>query len=191
MKTVIWDVDDVLNDLMKMWFEEKWLPAHPECKLTFEDLTENPPLGVLGITMETYLKSLDEYRVTNYESLEPVSDVLAWFNLNGFMFRHVALSSCPLFFAPISAKWVFKHFGHWVRGFHFVPSKRPGLNVPKYEDTKVQVLERFFEADIFIDDNPLNVREAEKRGIKTILWPRPWNNSRMKISEALALLSHY
>ena len=43
MKTVIWDVDDVLNDLMRCWFEKSWLLSHPECTLTYEDLTQNPP----------------------------------------------------------------------------------------------------------------------------------------------------
>ena len=31
MKTIAWDVDDVLNDCMRTWFERTWLPAHPGC----------------------------------------------------------------------------------------------------------------------------------------------------------------
>ena len=43
MLTLAWDVDDVLNDLMQVWLEEAWLPAHPECNVTYRDLTSNPP----------------------------------------------------------------------------------------------------------------------------------------------------
>ncbi len=48
MKTIVWDIDDVLNDLTRAWFETAWLPAHRECRLTYEELKVNPPHELLG-----------------------------------------------------------------------------------------------------------------------------------------------
>ena len=59
LKTIAWDVDDVLNNLMRAWFEEKWLIDHPECNLLYEGLTENPPHRLLETNVDNYLKSLD------------------------------------------------------------------------------------------------------------------------------------
>ena len=37
MKTIVWDVDDVLNDLMRDWLTQWWMPAHPETKIDYEN----------------------------------------------------------------------------------------------------------------------------------------------------------
>ena len=42
MKTIVWDVDDVLNDLMAAWFYEAWLPAHRDCTVTYAQIAQNP-----------------------------------------------------------------------------------------------------------------------------------------------------
>ena len=48
MVTIAWDVDDVLNDLMRHWFKSTWKTTHPECKVIYEDLSENPPRQILA-----------------------------------------------------------------------------------------------------------------------------------------------
>ena len=48
MLTIVWDVDDVLNDLMAVWFRDAWLPKHAACPVRYEEITENPPHRVLG-----------------------------------------------------------------------------------------------------------------------------------------------
>ena len=63
MRTLVWDIDDVLNDLMRSWFTEEWLPTHPDCRLAYADLLENPPHRVLGIAEAEYLASLDRKSV--------------------------------------------------------------------------------------------------------------------------------
>jgi len=39
MLTIAWDVDDVLNECMDIWFEN-WRRKHPHLNLKYEDLTD-------------------------------------------------------------------------------------------------------------------------------------------------------
>ena len=71
MKTIVWDVDDVLNNLMQSWLETAWLPAHPACQITYRLLTENPPHHLLGISKIEYLQSLDDFRLNRFGQLKP------------------------------------------------------------------------------------------------------------------------
>ena len=122
MKTIIWDVDDVLNDLMKEWLDKHWLPSYPDCAIRYEDLIENPPHNILHITIDNYRRSLDEFRMNRGSELRPVMEVHDWFKANGNKFRHIALTAVPLSLAHISAAWVYKYFGTWIRSFNVVPS---------------------------------------------------------------------
>ena len=42
MKTIVWDVDDVLNCLTKEWFENYWLKKNPDCKISYSQINKNP-----------------------------------------------------------------------------------------------------------------------------------------------------
>jgi hypothetical protein len=106
MRVVIWDVDDVLNDLMCTWFDQWWRPRHPECQLSCRDLVRNPPHGVLGITEKEYLASLDDFRRARFDSLVPRADAVQWFGEHGTRAQHVALTAVPRSFAHLSASWV-------------------------------------------------------------------------------------
>lgn len=186
MITIAWDIDDVLNDLMKCWFEEKWLPVHHECKKKYEDLKENPPHKILGISHQEYLQSLDKYRLfPKYLKMKPVKEVMEWFSEYGKMFRHIALTAVPISASPVSAQWVMKNFGRWIRTFHFVPSKRQGEDIPEYECNKGDFLKWFGKVDILIDDNFENIKNAERAGAKSLIIPRPWNNQMKTIKEVL------
>jgi len=188
MKTIVWDVDDVLNDLMGSWFL-LWCQDHPGCAVAYEDLKKNPPHEVLGITMDCYLQSLDAFRLSPlYQNMAPLQEVKDWFLQKGDRFRHMALTAVPLRAAPFSAPWVFNHFGAWIRTFHFVPSKRKDETIPHYEDDKADALRRLGPVDFFVDDNAEHVIAAQKAGIQALFFPRPWNPSGMTIAETLARL---
>jgi len=192
MKTIAWDVDDVLNNLMLMWFKQKWIEEHKDCKLNYEELVENPPHRLLGVGINEYLNSLDEYRLTNlYQQMNPGKEVIDWFNKYGDDFRHIALTSVPLVAASASAQWVFRHFGVWIRTFHFVPSKRDGQNIREYDNNKSAFLAWISKVDVFIDDSSSNINDAKSIGIKGILWPRPWNDSKLTPQEALLLMENF
>ena len=187
MKTIVWDVDDVLNDLMKVWLEEFWLPGRSGHKLKYEAIKENPPQRLLGARENEYLASLDDFRLSGrYDSLTPLIEVKAWFVAHGARCRHVALTRVPAAVAHVSAAWVMKNFGAWIRSFHFVPSYRAGESVPVYDEDKGTYLNYFGKADLLIDDTLANIEAAERAGVPTLVFPRPWNSARLTIAQTLA-----
>jgi hypothetical protein len=187
--TIVWDVDDVLNDLMHSWFHQSWQKLHPECKLHYSDLVTNPPHQLLGVSLPEYLDTLDRFRLNgDFQQLEPRSELLAWFEQSGSQFRHIALTATPINAAPISAAWVTKYFGQWIRCFGFVPSYRSGESIPIYDRNKGDFLEWWGKADILIDDSPTNIAAAEAVGVKAILMPQPWNHSQLTTADTLELL---
>ncbi len=190
MITIAWDVDDVLNDLMRAWLERWWLPAHTDCSAGYADLTENPPHRRLGITREEYLEDLDAFRLSPLaQEMAPVPEVIAWFEEQGATARHLALTAAPLRTVPLTAAWVLRHFGRWIRSFHVVPSPRPGVGAPTYDQTKADFLRWWGRVDLLVDDNPAHVAAAQQVGIRAVLWPQPWNAARATVAQALAVVT--
>jgi len=190
MKTLAWDVDDVLNSLMRAWFDDLRINSSRKIKVVYEQLLENPPHELLDMTMNQYLDSLDEFRISGrYAQLEPNGEILNWFNAHGHCCRHLALSAVPLAAAHISAAWVLKHFGKWIRIFAFVPSKRAGEMIPEYDRTKADYMVRHGKVDILLDDNPEYIEHAAQIGIQGMLIAQPWNGGKMDLSETLASLT--
>lgn len=186
MKTIAWDVDDVLNDLMRCWFQQHWLLIHPDCKLKYRDIIENPPHRVLGINLKEYLDSLDVFRLSKKaDQMQPVPEVVSWFSKYGKYFRHIALTARPLNTISSASAWVFRYFGAWIRGFHFIPAYRKGQYIPEYDRGKGEYLLRTVESDVLVDDDPANIDKAGKFGIKGVLMPRPWNKGSFTIEEVL------
>ncbi len=189
MKTIVWDADDVLNDLMRCWFKEAWLCKHKACRLKYNDLTENPPHKLLGITEKQYLSSLDVFRNSDRASLmRPNRQILKWFREYGHLARHVVLTSRPLHTVPMLSEWVFKFFGSWVRTFSFVPT-RADKAIKFYDSDKKEHLDWLSKADILIDDSMKNIKDAEQIGILGLLYPRPWNKSELTVEQLLSILT--
>jgi len=189
MLTLIWDVDDVLNDLMLQWFTRGWLQEHPECLIGYSQLSQNPPHRVLGVTREEYLASLDAFGITEAGvELTPNAQVLSWFTQYGSKFRHVALTARPLESAPKVAQWVMRHFGAWVRCFGVVPT-RSGRDVPIYDRSKGEYLQWLNCGGVLVDDSAENISQAASLGMKTLLFPQPWNGSTLTTSTLLQHLS--
>ncbi len=185
---LVWDVDDVLNNLTGEWFEE-YTATYPS-SITYAQLTENPPNALLGMKMQEYLASLDDFRNRKMIQLKPVDEVHAWFNIYGNNFHHAALTATPFKFAADSAQWVIRNFGTWIRSFHFIPSARPEDNIPIYHRNKAELLQSIGTAVILIDDNETNLVQAELLGIPCRAFPRPWNrNRKMSIRDFLRKLT--
>ena len=190
MLTLAWDVDDVLNDLMRTWFEKKWLTENPGSSRRYEAIVRNPPAEILGITRDDYLASLDEFRLSGaYLKMFPNKEVLKWFSSHGHKFRHIAVTAVPMKASHVSAAWVMRYFGTWIRSFHFIPSARAGENLPVYGEGKGDFLRSFGKADLLIDDAPENIESASKAGIRTLVFPRPWNGAKMTIGQTLAAIA--
>jgi FMN phosphatase YigB (HAD superfamily) len=189
MRTIVWDVDDVLNSLMREWFRQAWMKEHPECAVRYRDLTANPPHLVLGVRREEYLASLDAFRKTGTGiHLEPRAELLDWFGEHGSRFRHIALTARPLESAPDTAWWVLRHFGAWIRCFCVVPS-RAQAGAPAYDLGKGDLLRWFGKGDVMVDDAQENLRQAHELGLKTVAWPQPWNNSKGDVAGTLRELT--
>jgi hypothetical protein len=189
MLTVVWDVDDILNDLMFQWFTYGWLPEHPDCPIAFSGLTSNPPHAVLGVDRTDYLQSMDLFRRSDRAcNMIPQPDVLTWFREQGSRFRHVALTARPLETAPDVAHWVMRHFGAWIRCFGVVPT-RIDADVPAYDRTKGEYLAWLGRGDVLVDDATENILQAQALGLKTLQATQPWNNSTMAIPALLQELS--
>ena len=185
MKTIVWDVDDTLNDLMRLWLE--WFRLrNGKSGVLYEDLKQNPPHRLLGISRADYLRSYDKFRLSGiYSSMRPDGELLAWFRGNGGRYRHMALTSVPLKAAHESASWVYRYFGRWIRTFHVVPSKRSGERLPCYSDSKAGFIRMIGGCDIFIDDSPENIAQVEVSGFRCLTVPRPWNSAKGDIAGLL------
>ncbi|MBA4388989.1 MAG: hypothetical protein C0404_13490 [Verrucomicrobia bacterium] len=171
---------------MKVWLENSWVPEHPGATITYDALKANPPHELLGVDRETYLSSLDAFRLSGrYDRMEPNRVVLEWFQAHGAGSRHVALTRAPMAAAHISAAWVMKHFGVWIRTFHLIPSPRRRQELPVYDGNKGEYLAHIGGADLLIDDAMDNAGSALESGVKTLLFPRPWNTSRMSVNQLL------
>jgi hypothetical protein len=189
MLTVVWDVDDVLNDLMNQWFTKGWCREHPECALSYGELAANPPHEFLGVDRDVYLTSMDLFRKSEQAfNMTPNPEVLAWFRSQGRHFRHIALTARPLETAPEVAHWVMLHFGNWIRCFGVVPS-RTSIGVPVYDCTKGEYLAWLGQGNVLVDDSPDNTEQAAALGLKTLLVAQPWNNSKLTTSALLRQLS--
>ncbi len=57
MRTIVWDVDDVLNNLTEHWLAG-WQAGHAGFALDYREITRNPPHELFGLTFEAYLESL-------------------------------------------------------------------------------------------------------------------------------------
>jgi len=189
MLTVIWDVDDILNDLMYQWLHHGWLAEHPDCRTSYAELTGNPPHSVLGVDREDYLASMDRFRKTERASnMTPNPEVLAWFYAQGHRCRHIALTARPLETTPDAAHWVMRHFGAWIRCFCVVPS-RPEEGIPLYDRTKGEFLAWLGRGDVLVDDATENIAQAASLGLSTLQPAQPWNASTQTMSAVLKQLS--
>ncbi len=192
MKTIAWDVDDTLNNLTRSWFEDWWLPNQPGAITKYSQLSENPPSRLLGIENEEYLASLDAFRLSDaMAKVSPIPEVLSWFHEHGEKARHIAVTSTPLLAASLSAAWVMKHFGCWIRSYNILPSARANNPAPVYDKDKISFLLWLGKVDILVEDNLLNLQSARKAGFQTVEIPQPWNQSALEIEEALKQLTHY
>jgi hypothetical protein len=191
MRTLVWDIDDVLNNLMEMWLR-RWREQHPGAVPDYASITRNPPHELLGITLEAYLESLDQIRssVSAHEELIPHPQITAWLVEHGHRYRHLALTARPAHAAGPAAAWVLGHFGAWIRTAAFVPVRKPG-DWPDYDLNKADYL-RWLDPDaILIDDSPANVSEAREKGLAAVLFPQPWNAATQSVPETLNQLAEY
>jgi hypothetical protein len=175
---------------MRTWLENSWLPSHPAQVVRYEELRENPPHAILGISSTAYLSSLDEFRLSaGYAEQAPNRDILVWLQNHGEHSRHIALTATALHTAPASAAWVLRHFGRWIREFAIIPAGRSGEDLPIYDIDKGSWLARLGASAVLVDDSPQNLAAAAAVGATPLRWPRPWNGGGTGVAETLHKLT--
>lgn len=189
-ETIVWDIDDVLNDLTKQWFETEWLPEHRNCPLSYNQLIANPPHGLLGVLKEEYLASLDKFRLSpEAAAMTPDKMLINWFFEYGDRYRHIAMTARPRNTVYPVMKWLLEHFGEWFQNFSFIPSERRGQSSRQPDRSKGDYLAWLGKADYFIDDNTENYIEAKGLGIRAYLVAQPWNKSNLSLRDILKIIS--
>ena len=183
---ILWDVDDVLNDLTRLCAENV-LPRHyPGCE--WNVFRHNPPLPELGCSREEYVVYLDECREKFTGTMVPQPEVLEFFQEHGRKFKSLALSAAPMTMAPRSAEWVLRHFGQWIQGVLFVPSPRQGYLVQSAMFSSKAEAVRML-GGILVDDAPGNIGPVLADGGRALAFPAPWNeNKDMSREEFFGLL---
>lgn len=178
MTVLVWDIDDVLNDLTA-----EWLFSIGHNKITKKDQLTSPDFHTfLGWSREEYLHSIDNFRVESFRNLEPNKLVFDFMSTTQFC-SHILLTATPLVSAPHSAEWAIRHFGSLVDGVLFAPSARPGVpSTGKSKLDQLSMITATGETVLCIDDLPENVAHARRSGAEGILWPQPWNNACLTVS---------
>jgi hypothetical protein len=191
MRTIVWDVDDVLNNLTECWLA-RWSAKPPEPALDYRSIRKNPPHELLSISFETYLESLDEIRASAdaHEQLTPNPEILHWLTGQGHRYRHIALTARPPHTAGPAAAWVLNHFGAWIRSVAFVPVRKPAA-WPDYDLRKVDYLQWLNVQSILVDDSPTHVGEMKENGLDALLFPQPWNTSTQSVAELMIQLGQF
>lgn len=180
--TVFWDVDDVLNDLMREWLV--YYCHGNGIKIDYNSLTSNPPHKLLGISIHEFRDSLDDFRLSeNFSKMQPGPSVYKWFETNAANTRNIALTATSIKTAASSSSWVFKNYSTWIRTFHVVPSPRKNEVLPEYDRDKIEAMSRLSRSGILIDDNEDNIQKAVSSGYIGLLFPRPWNSNAGKSME--------
>ena len=191
MKTIFWDADDVLFPLMELWLKD-WKSKNPNKTISFSQITVNPPHALLSITLNNYLKDLDRFRLSSVcIQAQPYTGLREWFRQNGRYFHHAIITQRSMQTIPPLASWIFTHFGNWIRSFYFIPAARSRQNNLIYDEDKATLLKRLNLADYFIDDDPRNIATAQKVGIKSLLFPQPWNHSKMNHAKFIENLTTF
>ena len=174
--TIFWDVDDVLNDLMREWMV--YYCYANGIRMDYERLTANPPNKLLGISIHDFRKSLDDFRLSEpFSKMQPVPLVYKWFTNNASRTRNIALTATSISTAASSSAWVFKNYSTWIRTFHVVPSPRKNEALPEYARDKIEAMSELSHNGILIDDNEDNIKKAVLAGYTGLLFPRPWNST--------------
>ena len=172
MKTIAWDVDDVLNECMRTWLKPRGCPpiragrsptrkswrirraASSAARGGISRLARRvPPVGPPG--------RCSRFRRSCIGSSSTARSCGTW-------------PSAPCHCRrPISAAWVFCHFGRWIRSFHFFP-RRTRAN------PALRSLERRGVATMG-NDRRVGGRQSRQFGLRqtfgnrTFCFPRPWN----------------
>lgn len=177
MKTICWDVDNVLNNLIEEWLiYYKYVNLGKYDHIKFNQLLHYNLYNSLNITEKEFIESLDYFTINYYKTLKPNKVILNWFTLYGHLTHNIVLTAFPLRYIEISAQWVLKYYGQWIRSYAFTPLEIREDTII-YDKTKSDYINRMGNIDIFIEDSEKNILNSQ--ATNNLILKRPWNNSEM------------
>lgn len=181
---ILWDIDDTLNRQIEIFMEHSPLAAGKE----YRDIKLKPQYLSFGCSREEYLAELDRCRREFIYDSEPRPEMLEFFREYGGSFRSLTLSAVPITIAPLSAAWVFRHFGQWIQGTIYVPSKRSSVQIVSHSfNTKAEAVTAL--NGVLVDDTADHLDLTREAGGRAYCFPAPWNeNADMPISDFLQRL---
>jgi len=182
---IVWDVDDVLNCLMKSWLQ--YWSQESGLKIILNEIIKNPPQDILGITKEDYLNSLDTFRNSDLgKDLEVNHIIKKWFLHHGNKFNHIACTGRPIRTMPNQAWWLYKNYSQWIKTVHMTGADR---DLESRKISKADFIS-FINSDVvFIDDCENNINSVSKIGGITLLYPQPWNKANYTEVEFISKLN--
>jgi len=184
---LIWDVDDVLNQLMGAWL--KYWNHENNSNFVLKDIKENPPNKILGISREIYFNSLDEFRNTEAgKSVQEDSTVKNWFNNHGNKYNHMACTARPIETMPNQSWWIYQNYGQWIHTIHAAGTYRE-LETDYRTVSKADFISWIDQKVIFIDDSEENINAVSATGSDTILYPQPWNGANYSAKNFITILN--
>jgi hypothetical protein len=188
---VVWDIDDVLNPLMHEWLKHQKSTKRIDPSFSYESLIDPDFSQTLKWGRNSFLESLDEFRLQFQSKLLPNRMIQNWFeNQSKIQIKHVALTATPRVVSEISRNWLQVNFGTHITDFFLAPSARDNDDLPRM--TKLDFYQQFtteFKQVIAIDDRQDNLANAKTAGASTLCWPQPWNDSLLDSEETLKALS--
>ena len=176
---------------MEVWLEHQKNIKRIDDSFSYDLLTDPDFSLTLKWGRNSFLESLDEFRLQFQSKLLPNRMIQNWFeNQSKNQIKHVALTATPRVISEISRYWLQVNFGTHITDFFLAPSARDNDDLPRM--TKLDFYQQFtteFKQVIAIDDRPDNLANAKTAGASTLCWPQPWNDSLLDSEETLKALS--
>lgn len=188
MKTIIWDVDDTLNNFRFDWFlHNKEELKKIDHDISYDYFNIKNPYNILNDNKDTFIKSLKDFKNYNHFKITVNKEIYNWFYKYGKNYNHIILTKCSKDYFEFAVNFVNKYFGKWIQSYNYISgNKKDNLNEFL---TKAEFIKKYFkEIKYFIDDSEKNCKQVEELGIKTFCPKQPWNNG-MDIKDILEELN--
>jgi len=184
---IVWDVDDVLNCLMESWLDY-WNKKN-NSNVCYNEIKNNPPNKILGISKKLYLSNLDEFRNSEAGKNVKVNSIIkSWFKKNGNRFINIACTARPIHTMYNQSYWIYKNFGKWIHSICVAdPARDTKANINYI--SKAEYISLISRPVLFIDDSEENINSVSESGADTLVYPQPWNKNDLTIEEFLNKLN--
>ncbi len=121
MTTLVWDIEDVVNELTAQWLATiNHNTISTNCQTTNSDFHT-----FLGWSRDEYLHPIDGYKDEDYRDFAPNKLVIGLMSEAEFC-SNILLTATPLNSAPHSAELTLRHFSSLIDGIPIAPSNRLG-----------------------------------------------------------------